>query len=311
MAGNVRRVSSRIALMLGSMFIASSANAGQISVRTFGAEELRVETIAYRIGAANANSCASPQMRSGLILHDLTQYDLSVRPAVSRAFSLYDGIGVLDVVPGSVADQAGLEVDDEILAIDGRSIKDPQAVEHAPQSYQRLERFSSALRQALSLRVADLLVRRHGQLLHLKLRGQPGCGGDAFVTSSPDLNAWSDGSRIFVSSALMGFTRSDDELAFVIAHEMAHNILGHSSQHDAHGLLGLFGVGAAKIRREEKAADLYAVPLIRSGGFQPAGAIAILERLQTRLWWDVSLDHPGFGERIRTVSAAIAQSLTV
>ena len=71
-------------------------------------------------------------MRSGLILHDLTQYDLSVRPAVSRAFSLYDGIGVLDVVPGSVADQAGLEVDDEILAIDGRSIKDRRRLNMRP-----------------------------------------------------------------------------------------------------------------------------------------------------------------------------------
>jgi predicted Zn-dependent protease len=88
---------------------------------------------------------------------------------------------------------------------------------------------------------------------------------------------------------------------------MAHNILGHSSAGDAHGLLALFGFGASKVRREETEADEFAVPLMSAGGFAPTSAIQLLQNVARCRWWDISFDHPGFGERIRTVSAVIAR----
>jgi Zn-dependent protease with chaperone function len=298
---------TRLAIFIGSVLLCGTAQAEGLSIRQLGAEQLRLTTIGYRLGAANRGTCASPKMLSGMVLHDLTEYQAALRPAVSDAFSLHDGIGVLEIVPGSVADAAHLEVDDEILAVNGASVEDAAATRNARQSYKRMDRFLGYLASALSMGPADLLIRRKGEMLHVALHGQPACGGDPFLINSSDLNAWSDGSRVFVSSAMMRIARSDDELAFVVAHEMAHNILGHSSRNDAHGLLGLFGFGASKMRREEMQADLMAVPLMGASGFNPAGAVEILDGLRHILWWDLSLDHPGFGERIRLVTAEIAE----
>ena len=307
MSQHVGKWRGGLVMFMALVLIGTSADCAPISVRALGAAQVRLSAIGYRIGAANRGACLHPQMLSGLVLHDLTQYRPSARAAVAAAFSLHDGIGVLGLVPGSVAERAGIAAGDEIIAVDGRSVEDPAAVAGARQSYRRLGLFADDLAARLRSGAADLVVRRRGRLLRLRLAGQPACGGEALLIVSPDANAWSDGKRVFVSSAMMDLAQGDDALAFVVAHEMAHNILGHSSAADAHGLLGLFGLGAAKVRREEGAADAFAVPLMSAGGFAPASAIALLETIRRLRWWDISLDHPGFGERIRIVAGAIAR----
>jgi hypothetical protein len=291
---------------MGTLLASSAAGAAGYSVRAFGAEQLRVETIGYRIAAASAQSCARPKMMSGILAHDLSEYVPSVRGAVSQAFSLTDGFGVLGVVPGSAADRAGLQVDDEILAVGNTSVENPAAALGGAQSYRREDQFAATLSAALSTSPTPLLVRRGGQLLRLTIAGQPGCGGDVILSNSSDLNAWSDGSHVVVTTAMMRQAASDDELAFVIAHEMAHNILGHASNDDSLGLFSLLGFGSSRVRRMEIDADSYAVPLMNAGGYTPAGAISFLETARRRMWWgDLSLDHPSFGRRISIVTAAI------
>jgi hypothetical protein len=307
MAQNVAKGWTALLAFAGVALFGTAANAAPLSIRQLGAQQLRLATVGYRIGAANARLCRIPRVLTGLVLHDLTQYEPAARAAVSSAFSLHGGFGVLEVVPGSVGERAGLRVDDEILTLNGGSVEAPEAVANARQSYRRLGEFLDSLGRSLRAGSADLLVRRRGQTLHVRLNGQPACGGEALVVNSSSLNAWSDGSNVVVTTAMMDLAADDDELAFIVGHEMAHNILGQSSRQDARGLLGLFGFGAAKARREETSADELAVPLMSSGGYRPAGAVELLASARKALWWNVSLDHPGFGERIRHVAAAIAR----
>lgn len=286
---------------------ASPASAAGISIRQLGERQLRVATIGYRISAANARSCARPEMMSGVVAHDLTQYPVVSRPLVSHAFSLHAGFGVLQIVPGSAADRAGLKIDDEILAVGDASVEDQPAVDGARQSYTREDQFAGILSAALAKGPASLLVRRARQLLRLTMQGQAGCGGNVVLSTSSNLNAWSDGRRVMVTTAMMQQAANDDELAFVIAHEMAHNILGHA-QNDSMGLFGLLGFGSARVKRMEVDADSYAVPLMNAAGYSPFGGIAFLEGASRRMWWsDLSLDHPSFGRRIKIVTAAIGR----
>jgi hypothetical protein len=289
--------------------IGSSAGATGLSIRQLGEQQLRVGTIGYRIAAANARSCARPEMMSGIIAHDLTQYPVAARPLVSQAFSLHAGFGVLEVVPGSAADRGGLKVDDEIIAVGTASVEDGVAIVSASQSYAREDRFFAILSAALERGPAPLLVRRSGQLLHLTIRGEAGCGGNVVLSTSSDLNAWADGQRVMVTTAMMRQAANDDELAFVIAHEMAHNILGHADNgNDSMGLFGLLGFGSARVKRMEADADSYAVPLMNAAGYSPFGGISFLQGSSRRMWWsDLSLDHPSFGRRIKIVSAAIGR----
>jgi membrane-associated protease RseP (regulator of RpoE activity) len=304
----IRRAAALICAPIAFVSMASPAvAAGPTSLRALAAQDLRVATIGYRIGIANSGACARPVMLSGLVLHDISQYDRSTRPAVAQAFAMNGGFGVLGVVPGSVAHQAGLRSQDEIVAINSTSVEDPSAAGRDRQSYQRMDAFLKQLQAALVRGPADLIIRRGGHLYRARLNGQRGCGGQLALTPSSSLNAWSDGTYVNVSTAIVNFAGTDDELAFVIAHEMAHNILESSETKDARsGLFGTLGLGAGSVKRGEIAADSYAVSLMNNGGYRPSSAIAFLQRANRRLWWAVSFDHPGWSRRIATVAQAMA-----
>ena len=288
------------AIAFGLLIPSPSAAADGVSLRSFAAQQVHVAAIADRIGAASANRCEKPRMLTGMLLHDLSAYDPAVRPAVASAFSLSVGVGVLQIVAGSAADRSGLHIDDEILAIGSQSIGDPSAAYARRKSYARIERFSALLDAALNHGTAELVVRRAGTVLHIPVTAERGCGGQLALTNSSEVNAWSDGDHVMLTTAMMRLAQSDDEIAFVIAHEMAHNILGHSRS----GSSGIFGIGQA--RQSELAADRLAVQLMSSAGYQPGGGVTFLERVQRRFWWAVSLDHPGFGRRIKEVNSAMA-----
>jgi len=242
-------------------------------------------------------------MVTGLVLHDLPAYERRARPRVSRATSLGAGVGIIQIVPGSTADQAGLQIDDEILSVEGESAVDLAALDQRRKSYRRVDEFTQDLQTALKTGPVELIVRREGSLIRKTLTGEPGCGGEISLISSSKRNAWSDGRHVVVTTAMMRLARSDDELAFVIAHEMAHNILGHSDV----WLPGIFGVKFGG-KRQELAADALAVRLMTDGGYNAAGGISFLRAAGKRFWWNISLDHPGFGSRIATVRDAISSA---
>lgn len=303
-----RRLTKLIIAALGAhLALSGTAQAAGLSIRTIAAHELRLSTIAHRIAAANARSCATPRMMSGMVLHDLTQYPQPARSTVARAFSLQRGIGVLGVVPGSGAARAGLRVDDEILRFGTQSAESMLAWTQRASSYRRIDDFLASLSQALEEGPQQLLVRRGGQLVALTLAGQQGCGGNVKFVDSSNTNAWSDGRHVVLTSAIVGMTRSDDELAFVIAHEMSHNILGHldESGHESRALLGKM-LAPRGPRGAESQADAAAVVLMKESGYAPEAGVSFLQLASRRMWWAVSLSHPGFASRIRTVQSAIA-----
>lgn len=292
-----------------AMAAAAPSHGAGMSLRTLGAKQMHLASIGYRMASANAHRCARPDMMSGMILHDLTQYDASARPAVASAFSLNGGYGVLQLIPGSAAQRAGIRIDDEILAVGNRRVADANVIQAPGKSSHRVTQFLGLLSTALVNGPTDLLIRRNGSQITVKLQGQPGCGGNVLLANSTTINAWSDGNHVVVSTAMAQMAQNDDELAFVIAHEMAHNSLGHSrsSSGQVRGLIGLLGFGAASVKRMEVDADSHAVALMSAAGYEPAAGISFLRNARRRLWWNVSLDHPGFGRRMQIVNAAIAR----
>lgn len=281
----------------GAVATSTSLNAAPMSLRAFAEQQMRIATIGYRINTANANRCAEPQMLAGMLLHDLSQYDAAVRPAVSQAFSLGSGFGIIQIVPGSAAERAGLRIDDEIIAVRGASVEDPDAVARAGKSYRRMERFTAFLQASWQHGSTELLIRRGGAVSRVTLHGEAGCGGELSLVNSNEQNAWSDGSRVAITTGMLRMAHSEDEVAFVVAHEMAHNMLGHSRS----GASLIFGA-----RRSEIAADQMAVGLMTYAGYQAESGVSFLETARRKYWWSISLDHPGFGTRIRAVTAAIS-----
>ena len=65
------------------------------------------------------------------------------------------------------------------------------------------------------------------------------------ISQSDEINSQADGKNIIINTGMMRFVESDDELAVVMAHEFAHNLMGHIKAQKNNATIGmLLGVAA-------------------------------------------------------------------
>lgn len=271
------------------------------------ADDARLEAIGYRLATANADRCETPSMLTGLMLQDIGGFAPKERPAATRAYGLTFGFGVLHTVPGSPAEQAGILTGDEIVALNGGELEHfAEDAIRRNASYERTETFLNRLEAALQNSPATLTLRRGSLRITVPLVGKPGCGGRFVVVPDKSLNAWTDGTYVAVTGRMMRFAADDQELAFVVAHEMAHNILEHDKQPHAPRFLAELGFGAGSIKQAEIEADAYAIKLLARAGFDLAAPERFLRRSSGARWMDLPITHPGTNRRVEIVREAIA-----
>ena len=121
------------------------------------------------------------------------------------------------------------------------------------------------------------------------------CGGEISIVESGSYNAWSKGGRVYLTRRLVDVS-SDDELAYVMAHEMVHVILEHSQ---------------SSIRNELEA-DYWAAKIMNRAHFDANAAKTVLSRGQFRriLGFPFSLlSHPSNSRRLRTIRRALDEDM--
>jgi len=162
------------------------------------------------------------------------------------------------------------------------------------------------------------------------------------IVDSDEINAFSiPGGYIYVNKGLISFCESDDELAAVLAHEIAHAahhhmtyLLREQSKIDSQlaliALISLLGrtqaedmsnilTGAQCYRisatstftdKAERDADMTALYYLIKAGYNPVGELTFLERLAERtdiIEWGIFEDHPKAAERARIVKSKLTE----
>ena len=124
-------------------------------------------------------------------------------------------------------------------------------------------------------------------------------------------------------SGLFDLTKSDDELALILGHELAHNVLGHLKQPAAKpksgGILDAFvraTIGAAVANTvtppfsiaKEKEADYAGLYFMARAGYDVTAADSFWHRLnETTRATSVARTHPSGPERLKALQATIAE----
>jgi len=129
---------------------------------------------------------------------------------------------------------------------------------------------------------------------------------DTSIIKEDEFNAYTvAGGKIFLNTGLLENLNNVDELAFVIAHEIAHNELKHCIhmiQYSYHaskiqptlGALVQLAYSSYKhpfSKEEERQADEYAVHLMCKAGFKKSGAVSFFRALekQEAKWYNANL----------------------
>ena len=311
--GPMRRTFFRgmtVAALLCAMAWPASAqrDTAEQALLAMRALDRRVATVGHRLAVATLDLCATRAWLPGFAVHDLSQYGADFRPAAIRAFGLDAGPGVLALAAGGPAERAGLRADDILLALDGQP--PPRGPPRRDRSFDAVELILAALDRAFADGSAEVEVRRGGARLTISIRAEQGCASRFQLIPGQSLNARADGRYVQVTAAIAEYVQDDAELAAVLAHEFAHNVLGHRVRLDeaqvARGFFGNFGRNARRIRETEVEADRLSVYLLERAGYDPEAAVRFWSRFGRRgLNFLGSPTHPDWRRRIEILQSEI------
>ncbi len=276
----------------------AAPSAEQIAAyRALVRQDLRLANVSYRLAAANAPFCKRLERNPGWVLHDERQYP--DRETARAAFGFRQPVAVSAVVEDGVAKKLGISSGDGLVALNG---KEWEWDANSKQSAKRIESVQNELRMALaSGQPVQVTIETSNGPKLFDLNAPAICASRFWVDASPKLDAGADGDGVRITEGLMAFTgKDDDELAAAVAHELAHNILGHRERLKANG-------GAKAVLATEIEADRLSVWLMANAGHDPKAALRFAERYGRRTGLGIFSEgtHLRWKNRVKVIQAEI------
>ncbi len=246
---------------------------------------LRVARIDWRIRRAALKDCPVSAMRPGFVLDARSAYmagkeaRLSDLPWVIGFTDMAAADGAL--LPGDeIREIERVPVSQLMQGADGQILPEHilAHIDHmVPQASYRLE------------------VQRAGHARSVDVPARALCPGLTIVKQGRRGDAFSDLHNVAITTGLLDKLGSDDAVAFIIGHELAHTIFADSRK------------GPLSRRDKESRADLYGAHIVACAGFDPGKAIEALAVVRSMNVGGLSLTHRPYKVR----QQAIAQYLSV
>lgn len=211
----------------------------------------RIENVGHTLlAAANSYCQQTAAQRPGLLFLTATDFGAPLVPA-ARALGYSDTLIIVNVARGSAAERAGLRSGDRVITIEGRPA--PRGTAARDEALRRIAKPSTTdvvtvevLRNGRSPAEAASAPSRHT----FSFSPEIACPFGLAVHRDDAVNAFADGRNVYVTTGMLRFVEDDDQLATVMAHEVAHNAMGHSSGKQRNAALGallgaIIDIGAA------------------------------------------------------------------
>ena len=193
------------------------------ALKSISAMQERLDNVAAPLLIKNASACkklARPLL--GFTAKNKYAYSPSLSRAAQEALGLGEMLQVIDIMAGSGAARSGLQRGDVLISAGGKPMpQGPNAQYEAP---------AVLLPLMLGQPSIKLSVLRAGNNVAISLPLTEACALRVEVGNTDNVNSYADGRRILLTRGMIKFVRSDEELAFVIAREMAHNALRHPAR---------------------------------------------------------------------------------
>jgi len=258
-------------------------------LRTLVADQDRLYRVAAPLLVQNAPLCRSRARKLlGFVAKTRYSYSAHLAPAAQELLGLDERLRISAVLPGSAAVAAGVRPGDILVAAEGTAFP---TGERAEQQAAELLAPLAGQRDKLSL-----TVLRGAQTLELEVPLTTACAFNIEVGQADLVNAYGDGYRVLVTRGMLRALHSDEELAYVLAKEIAHNVLGHAARQNQGATMGgiidnlvqlepdlsaLSGSsGLRPVRPEfDTAADRLSVYLLARAGYDVSGVTGFWRRL--------------------------------
>jgi hypothetical protein len=285
-----------LSMLTALLLIASAAT----DFRPLIEADRRLVQVGRRLAKGGAGLCAGVVSNPGWTIADVEQYRPDMRAGATASLSLTELPTVLAVEPGSPAAQAGVRGGDRIAAVDGGMVP---AAPGRKAARTRLSFIEAAAP------VRSVTLRRPSGTVTVTVAAEAGCPSHFLIGDAKGLRGVSsDGRQVGISAEMLDYVANDDELALVLAHELAHNILGHNKGVAAFRAAGEDRSGRSKKSREAEA-DRWALYLMARAGYDVSVAPGFWRRWGPKTSFGIfnAGTHPGWRERAAAAEAEIVR----
>lgn len=211
--------------------VPAAPTAEDTAVRNLAALQDRLYRVAGPLLTNNTALCKDAARNLlGFTAKNRHSYSPEYAAAAQNVLGLSDRLQVMGVLSPSGAERAGVQRGDVLLAVEGQPL---------PEGANAERQAATILAPLVSKRSAvQMTVLRSGGAVQLNVPLTNACGFGVELGNTDAVNAWSDGYRVMITRGMLNHARTDDELAYVMARELAHNILAHPSRRKMSATLG-------------------------------------------------------------------------
>ena len=213
----------------------------EIAIKELIKSHERLQNVGWPILKAGLPFCVDRKYWSSGF-NAINKYDFSdnARDVAVSSLGVSDVLQVVFVNESSPADSAGLQKGDLLIAING---KDAPVAKDATKRLGELVREETKDGKDLTIK-----IKRNGDNEIINIDPVETCDYPIVLIDDPNVNAFADGNVIGINQGMMDFARTDDELALVIGHELAHNNMRHIDSKRINAMGGLiFDILAAAL----------------------------------------------------------------
>lgn len=177
-----------------------------------------VKSIGFKINSLNADICNKTDFNSGLTFSNENVMGLKIAKFFPSKINLGSQVSIISIVKNSPADKAGLALGDIILEVEGYTF---------PEGKNALKKISKHFKDIEEKKIKKIKIDRNGEILTFDINQTKICNYPIIFTQDKIVNAYADGKSIIMTQGMVDYARDDNEIAMVIAHELAHNDRGH------------------------------------------------------------------------------------
>lgn len=177
-----------------------------------------VKSIGFKINSLNADICNKTDFNSGLTFANENVMGLKIAKFFPSKINLGSQVSIINIVKNSPADKAGLALGDIILEVEGYTF---------PEGKNALKKISKHFKDIEEKKIKKIKIDRNGEILTFDINQTKICNYPIIFTQDKIVNAYADGKSIIMTQGMVDYAKDDNEIAMVIAHELAHNDRGH------------------------------------------------------------------------------------
>jgi len=258
----------------------------------------RLQDVGWQLARANADFCPQLVPSIGLQLQDMASYGA---PDIARAaLGLTGDFAVQTAARGSPAALSGAFVRNrEIVSLERFDPNHWPA--GAAMDWQRLVRAHDHVEAMLTEHGGIAVTFADGEAA--RVRPVEVCATRFELMGAGD-KAVADGARVVIGIGFPAFDYTEEPVfAALVAHELAHNVLGHDAWLDRNGRK------PKHVRRIEREADRLVPWLLANAGYDPQAAVTFMTRWGSA--HDAGLrmrrNHEGWDERAEAMAAEVPQ----